>query len=106
MVTETLWPDFTPAELNQIIENFSKRERRFGLTGEQIPKGCSMKHKISILGSTGSVGTSTLKVVDEFKDQFEVLGLGFHQHGCSCGTNQKIFTQSCFHQIRKSLAVN
>ena len=34
-----------------------------------------MKHKISILGSTGSVGTSTLKVVDEFKDQFEVLGL-------------------------------
>lgn len=36
MVTETLWPDFTPAELNQIIENFSKRERRFGLTGEQV----------------------------------------------------------------------
>jgi len=34
-----------------------------------------VKHKISILGSTGSVGTSTLKVVDEFKDQFEVLGL-------------------------------
>ena len=34
-----------------------------------------MKHKISILGSTGSVGTSTLKVVSEFKDQFEVVGL-------------------------------
>ncbi len=36
MVTETLWPDFTPAELNQIIEQFSKRERRFGLTSEQV----------------------------------------------------------------------
>lgn len=34
-----------------------------------------MKHNISILGSTGSVGTSTLKVVSEFKDQFQVLGL-------------------------------
>lgn len=34
-----------------------------------------MMHKISILGSTGSVGTSTLKVVDEFKNDFEVMGL-------------------------------
>lgn len=35
-VTETLWPDFTPTELTQIIENFSKRERRFGQTSEQV----------------------------------------------------------------------
>lgn len=28
--TDTLWPDFTPDELNKIIENFKKRERKFG----------------------------------------------------------------------------
>ena len=28
--TETLWPDFTPAELLLAIENFQNRERRFG----------------------------------------------------------------------------
>jgi undecaprenyl diphosphate synthase len=35
-VTETLWPDFTPTELQTIIEKFNQRERRFGLTGDQI----------------------------------------------------------------------
>lgn len=49
-----------------------------------------MKHNISILGSTGSVGTSTLKVVDEFKDQFAVFGL-------SAGRNVHILAQ----QIQK-----
>jgi len=28
--TETLWPDFTPDELQSILENFKKIERRFG----------------------------------------------------------------------------
>jgi undecaprenyl diphosphate synthase len=28
--TPTLWPDFTPEELEQIIEDFKKRQRRFG----------------------------------------------------------------------------
>lgn len=35
-VTETLWPDFTSTELSKMIEEFSKRERRFGLTGDQV----------------------------------------------------------------------
>ena len=34
-----------------------------------------MKHYLSILGSTGSIGTSTLKVVEQFPDKFKVLGL-------------------------------
>jgi undecaprenyl diphosphate synthase len=29
-VTKTLWPDFTPRDLDLAIEDFSKRERRFG----------------------------------------------------------------------------
>ncbi len=28
--TETLWPDFTPAELAEIVSRFGNRERRFG----------------------------------------------------------------------------
>ena len=31
--TETLWPDFTTAELAEILERFSGRERRFGAAG-------------------------------------------------------------------------
>lgn len=34
-----------------------------------------MKHRISILGSTGSVGQSTLKVIAEFPEQLEIVGL-------------------------------
>ena len=28
--TKTLWPDFTTKELEEIIKNFEKRERRYG----------------------------------------------------------------------------
>lgn len=34
--TPTLWPDFTPDELKSALANYAKRERRFGLTGEQL----------------------------------------------------------------------
>jgi len=34
--TETLWPDFDEQQLKKAISTFSQRERRFGLTGEQI----------------------------------------------------------------------
>jgi len=36
--TETLWPDFDEKELDRAIDSYSSRERRFGLTGEQIKK--------------------------------------------------------------------
>src|SRR6476469_2829663 len=35
-----------------------------------------MKKKISILGSTGSIGKSTLRVVENYPERFEVLALG------------------------------
>jgi undecaprenyl diphosphate synthase len=35
-VTETLWPDFDREELFKAILDFQSRERRFGLTSEQI----------------------------------------------------------------------
>ncbi len=35
-VSDVLWPDFNEARLLEAFTNFSGRERRFGLTGEQI----------------------------------------------------------------------
>ncbi|MBS0289087.1 MAG: di-trans,poly-cis-decaprenylcistransferase [Proteobacteria bacterium] len=34
--TKTLWPDFTKAEWDNALADFALRERRFGLTGEQL----------------------------------------------------------------------
>jgi undecaprenyl diphosphate synthase len=38
-VTEKLWPDFTIEDLNNALEIFRSRERRFGMTSEQIRGG-------------------------------------------------------------------
>lgn len=35
--TDTLWPDFDKDEFAKAIASFSKRERRFGRTSEQLP---------------------------------------------------------------------
>ncbi|PIR24576.1 MAG: di-trans,poly-cis-decaprenylcistransferase [Deltaproteobacteria bacterium CG_4_10_14_0_2_um_filter_43_8] len=37
--TKKYWPDFSSADLDDAIKAFSCRERRFGLTGEQLTKG-------------------------------------------------------------------
>ncbi len=34
-----------------------------------------MKRKISIIGSTGSIGTQTLEVIEKLKDRFEIIAL-------------------------------
>jgi len=34
--TPVFWPDFTKEHLREAIESFQKRERRFGLTGDQL----------------------------------------------------------------------
>jgi len=38
-VTPTLWPDFTKEELIHALLSYQERERRFGLTSEQIKAG-------------------------------------------------------------------
>ena len=37
--------------------------------------------KISILGSTGSIGTQTLDIVNQYPEQFQVVGLATHSNG-------------------------
>jgi undecaprenyl diphosphate synthase len=36
-----LWPDFTKAEFAAAVEEYHRRERRFGLTGEQLQTGAA-----------------------------------------------------------------
>jgi undecaprenyl diphosphate synthase len=38
-VASTLWPDFGSEELIQALLDYQERERRFGLTSEQIKTG-------------------------------------------------------------------
>ncbi len=40
-ITETLWPDFDKKELFKALHDFSRRERRFGKTSEQILLRCT-----------------------------------------------------------------
>jgi undecaprenyl diphosphate synthase len=37
--TDALWPDFRRQELYDALEDYSQRERRFGLTGSQVESG-------------------------------------------------------------------
>ena len=34
--TKTMWPDFAEADLKKALEEYSKRERRFGKISEQL----------------------------------------------------------------------
>lgn len=36
--TDTYWPDFSPAALDEAINSYQARERRFGRTGDQLAK--------------------------------------------------------------------
>ena len=36
VVTDKYWPDFTASDFNDALLTFSKRQRRFGLTGDQV----------------------------------------------------------------------
>ena len=42
--TDTLWPDFDPASLDQAIAAFAGRERRFGKTSAQVVPGARRQH--------------------------------------------------------------
>jgi undecaprenyl diphosphate synthase len=44
-ITDTLWPDFTEKELLAALKDYQKRERRFGLTQQQIKRNLTSKTK-------------------------------------------------------------
>jgi undecaprenyl diphosphate synthase len=43
--TQTLWPDFDKEEFHKAILDYQQRERRFGMTSEQINQVESKKRK-------------------------------------------------------------
>ncbi len=55
------------------------------------------KQKVIILGSTGSLGTQTLKVLEKYREQFEVIGLLANKNGKALGDQQKK------HNIKKAI---
>ena len=42
-----------------------------------------MKRRISIIGSTGSIGTQALEVIEKLQDKFEIIAL-------ACGHNEEL----------------
>ena len=36
--TDVLWPDFSPQEYHKALDDYARRQRRFGMTGEQLEK--------------------------------------------------------------------
>lgn len=48
---DVLWPDFSEADLYAAVASFQQRERRFGLTSNQVASGAAPR-------STGTQGTS------------------------------------------------
>ena len=45
-VTDKYWPDFGKQDFCKAVLDFQSRERRFGLTGDQVkqqPQGCNEK---------------------------------------------------------------
>lgn len=61
-------------------------EAALKLTLEESLKGSSFKKRLSLLGSTGSIGTQTLEIVDACPDNFEVDAL-------SAGNNAELMAE-------------
>lgn len=61
-------------------------EESLKLTLEKSLEGANFKKRLSLLGSTGSIGTQTLEIVDACPDNFVVDAL-------SAGTNVKLFKE-------------
>jgi undecaprenyl diphosphate synthase len=57
-VTKTLWPDFRGTHLLEAIQEFQKRERRYGGLNEPIGHGSQQPHAVSHAGSAHSHAAS------------------------------------------------
>ena len=57
-VTKTLWPDFRGTHLLEAIQEFQKRERRYGGLNEPIAHSAQQPHALSHAGSTHSHAAS------------------------------------------------
>jgi undecaprenyl diphosphate synthase len=51
-VTETLWPDFTRADLLRAVLDYQKRDRRFGGLGGRLHVGLEPRYR-EVLGAPG-----------------------------------------------------
>ncbi len=57
-VTSTYWPDFTTEEFGKIISEYARRERRFGLTGDQA-RNAAAQDRTTGAGAAGAHAHTT-----------------------------------------------
>ena len=61
--------------------------------------------KITILGSTGSIGVNALNVVDDQRDDFNVIGLSAYKNSKLLVEQVKNMNQSLFQSLTAKLHV-
>ncbi len=59
------------------------------------------KIKISILGSTGSIGTQALEVIEKLQDKFEIIALTGGSNIDLLNSKRLNFDQNMYAQIKK-----
>jgi 1-deoxy-D-xylulose-5-phosphate reductoisomerase len=72
-------PESLPGSLLPTCQNVAKKPSNRGMNAEQRTTG-SGQRRIALLGSTGSIGRSTLEVVAAAPEQFAVEALSAHRH--------------------------
>ena len=72
--TETLWPDFGARELTLALEDFSGRERRFGLRGYEI----DLDNLDEADSTTDSFYRAEVLTIGEFRFAMASYGVPFH----------------------------
>ena len=52
--------------------------------------------RITLLGSTGSIGTQTLDIVAEYPEKFQIVGMtAGGEYRSTCQTNSSVSTRNC-----------
>ena len=75
-----LKPEQTAGTGNSKRKNYIHRQSKmYGFTSHQPRPSMTKKRRIVLLGATGSVGESTLKVIREHRDRLELIGIAAGQ---------------------------
>jgi len=78
-VTAALWPDFTEKHLATAFAEYSRRERRFGLTGDQVGQQGG--------GQAPTVPTASFEaILPVASDCFNAAGTDISVAGCKCSS--------------------
>jgi undecaprenyl diphosphate synthase len=90
-VTPALWPDFDETELIKALVTFSRRERRFGKTSEQIASEAAESSSSSSSSSTNTLTSASSSGANRNGDMQSSLSLSLSENSSSSvGSNGKV----------------